>query len=113
MSYSPGRAVGWIRERAEHVAQQLGAPYDGAMRAWLDEVAEHRWAVDGLAAGIPFILRAVDAEGCTYALTARPDVEPRTETHTEGRTATASHHGIPAESESGPERSPLSPLTRT
>ncbi len=76
-SYSPGRALGWVRTRAEHVAQQLGAPYDGAVRAWLDDAVEFRWAMDGLAAGIPFVLRTVDAEGCTYALVARPDAQAR------------------------------------
>lgn len=76
-SYSPGRALGWVRTRAEHVAQQLGAPYDGAVRAWLDDAVEFRWAMDGLAAGIPFVLRAVDSEGCTYALVARPDAQAR------------------------------------
>ncbi|REK88717.1 hypothetical protein DY245_19625 [Streptomyces inhibens] len=80
MSYSPGGALGWVRKRAEQVAQQLGAPYDRAVRAWLDDAVEYRWAVDGLAAGIPFVLRAVDAEGCTYAFIARPDVDVRTAT---------------------------------
>lgn len=32
MSASPGRALGWLRKRAEQVAVQLGAPYDGAVR---------------------------------------------------------------------------------
>ncbi len=69
-SYSPGRALGGIRTRAEHVAQQLGAPYDGVVHAWLEVAVGYRWAREGLAAGIPFVLRAVDADGCTYALTA-------------------------------------------
>lgn len=74
-SYSPGRALDWIRTRAEHVAQQLGAPYDGVVHAWLEDAAGYRWARDGLAAGIPFVLRAVDGDGCTYALVARPDAQ--------------------------------------
>lgn len=77
-SPSPGRALGWIRARAEHVAQQLGAPYDGVVHAWLEDAAGYRWARDGLAAGIPVVIRAVDAEGCTYALTARPAAQART-----------------------------------
>ncbi|GAA2614517.1 hypothetical protein Stube_25380 [Streptomyces tubercidicus] len=72
-SYSPGRALDWVRARAEQVAQQLGAPYDGVVRAWLEDAAGYRWAREGLVAGIPFVLRAVDAEGCTYAFVARPD----------------------------------------
>ncbi|WP_405840772.1 hypothetical protein OG528_22450 [Streptomyces platensis] len=77
-SHSPGWALGWVRTRAEHVAQQLGAPYDSVVHAWLEDAAGHQWARDGLAAGIPFVLRAVDADGCTYALTARPDAQDRT-----------------------------------
>lgn len=72
-SYSPGRALGWIRARAEQVAQQLGAPYDGVVCAWLEDADGYRWAREGLLAGIPFVLRAVDAEGCTYMFVARPD----------------------------------------
>ncbi len=72
VSYSPGRAVGWIRKRAEQVAQQLGAPYDRGVRAWLDDAVECQWAVDALAAGTPVSLTAVDAEGCAYVLVARP-----------------------------------------
>ncbi|GFE14958.1 hypothetical protein Sgleb_30050 [Streptomyces glebosus] len=79
-SYSPGRVLGWVRTRAEHVAQQLGAPYDGVVRAWLEDADGYRWARDGLAAGIPVVVRAVDADGCTYALTARPAAEARTVT---------------------------------
>ncbi|WP_406479026.1 hypothetical protein [Streptomyces platensis] len=77
-SYSPGRALGWVRTRAEQVAQQLGAPYDGVVHAWLEDAVGYQWARDGLAAGIPFVLRAVDADGCTYALVARPDAQART-----------------------------------
>lgn len=79
-SYSPGRALGWVRTRAEQVAQQLGAPYDGVVHAWLEDAVGYQWARDGLAAGIPFTLRAVDAEGCTYALVARPDTQDRAAT---------------------------------
>lgn len=42
VSNSPGWALGWVRERAEHVAQQLGTPYDGTMRAWLNDVVRYR-----------------------------------------------------------------------
>lgn len=80
MSYSPGGALGWLRKRAEQVAHQLGAPYDQGVRAWLEEAIEFRWAVDGLAAGVPFVLRAVDGQGCTYAFVARPDADARTAT---------------------------------
>lgn len=80
MSHSPGGALSWVRKRAEQVAQQLGAPYDRVVRAWLDDAVEFRWALEGLAAGIPFVLRAVDAEGCTYAFIARPDEGVRTAT---------------------------------
>lgn len=58
--------------RAEHVAQQLGAPYAGVVHAWLEDAAGYRWARDGLAAGILVVVRAVDAEGCAYALSAHP-----------------------------------------
>ncbi|GLW16530.1 hypothetical protein Stsp01_32730 [Streptomyces sp. NBRC 13847] len=80
-SYSAGRALGWVRARAEQVAQQLGAPYDGVVHAWLEgleDAAGYRWARDGLTAGVPVVVRAVDAEGCTYALTARPAAHART-----------------------------------
>ncbi|MGW7578754.1 hypothetical protein [Streptomyces sp. NPDC054765] len=76
-SYSPGRALGWVRARAEHVAERLGAPYDGVVHAWWEDAAGYRWARDGLAAGVPVVVRAVDAEGCTYALTARPAAQAR------------------------------------
>ncbi|MGW1379495.1 hypothetical protein ACWD6P_35240 [Streptomyces sp. NPDC002446] len=72
-SYSPGRTLGWLRKRAEQVARQLGAPYDQAVRAWSDDAVEYRWALDRLAAGIPFVVRAVDGQGRTYAFVARPD----------------------------------------
>lgn len=77
-SYSPGRALGWVRARAEHVAQQLGTPYDGVVHAWLEDAVGYRWARESLAAGIPVVLRAVDAEGCTYAFVARPVPRART-----------------------------------
>ncbi|SEE53001.1 hypothetical protein SAMN05428954_2889 [Streptomyces sp. 2112.3] len=77
-SHSPGRALGWVRMRAGHVAQQLGAPYDGVVHAWLEDAVGYRWARDGLVAGIPFMFREVDADGCTYTFVARPDAHART-----------------------------------
>ncbi|GAU64845.1 hypothetical protein SSP35_01_01810 [Streptomyces sp. NBRC 110611] len=80
VSHSPSDALSWVRKRAEQVAQQVGAPYDRAVRAWLDDTVEYSWAVDGLGVGVPFVLRAVDAEGCMYAFIARPDGDARTTT---------------------------------
>ncbi|MEU9112053.1 hypothetical protein AB0D04_09730 [Streptomyces sp. NPDC048483] len=67
-SGSPGRALGWVRKRAEQVAEQLGAPYDGAVREWLADGDEYQWALYGLAGDVPFTLEAVDGDGCTYVL---------------------------------------------
>ncbi|MFF2805699.1 hypothetical protein ACFVT2_00705 [Streptomyces sp. NPDC058000] len=73
-SSSPRRAVGWVRRRAVHMAQQLGAPYEGGVRAWLDGAGEFDGAVDALAGGSAVALTVVDGEGCAYALVARPVV---------------------------------------
>ncbi|MFJ5674348.1 hypothetical protein [Streptomyces sp. NPDC093097] len=72
VSYSPRRAVRWMRTRAEQAGQQLGAPYGGGVRAWLRERAAFEAAVGALVAGTPLSLTVVDADGCTYALVARP-----------------------------------------
>ncbi|MFG2224565.1 hypothetical protein [Streptomyces sp. NPDC048644] len=48
VAYSPGGALAWVRRRAEQVAQQLGVPYDGTVRAWLADPAEQRWAEEAL-----------------------------------------------------------------
>ncbi|WP_411120790.1 hypothetical protein [Streptomyces sp. x-19] len=72
VTYSPRRAVRWVRTRAEQVAQQLGVPGGTGALDWLgDQVAFGR-AVYGLMAGNPVTLTVVDAEGCAYALVARP-----------------------------------------
>ncbi|MFI7102072.1 hypothetical protein ACIBK8_22255 [Streptomyces sp. NPDC050161] len=73
VSQAPGGVLAWAWTRAEQVAQQLGAPYDRAVRVWLESPAEQRWARQALAAGIPFAVRAVDGDGCTYTVLARPE----------------------------------------
>ncbi|MFF4950473.1 hypothetical protein ACWC2K_04975 [Streptomyces chattanoogensis] len=78
VSYAPGRALDWLRTRAEHMAQQLGAPYDAAMREWLADEDEYRWALRGLASGIPVRCTTVDSEGYTYTLVARPETSTLT-----------------------------------
>ncbi|MCB5908637.1 hypothetical protein [Streptomyces pinistramenti] len=73
VAYSPGGALSWVRRRAEQVAQQLGAPYDGTVQAWLADPAEQRWATEALVAGVPVLVRAVDEGGWTYTCLARPE----------------------------------------
>ncbi|MFG2138947.1 hypothetical protein [Streptomyces sp. NPDC048650] len=69
-SGSPRRALRWLRSRAEHVAEQLGAPCDTALRARLDDDAGYQWALYGLVADIPFAVEVVDGDGCVYTLAA-------------------------------------------
>ncbi|MGW1835903.1 hypothetical protein [Streptomyces sp. NPDC002067] len=73
VSYSPGGAVAWMRRRAVQVAQQVGAPYDGAVRAWLRDPAEQDEAREALVAGVGVTVRAVDAYGCLYTVAVRPE----------------------------------------
>lgn len=70
-SSSPRRAVGWMRTRARQVAQQLGAPYEGGVPAWLGEGAEFAAAVSALEYGSPLRLTVVDGDGCAYDLVVR------------------------------------------
>ncbi|MFE7295316.1 hypothetical protein [Streptomyces sp. NPDC057579] len=72
VTYSPRRAVRWVRTRAEQVAQQLGAPSGAGVLDWLGDQVDFGRAVYGLMAGNPVTLTVVDAEGCAYALVARP-----------------------------------------
>ncbi|MYT33279.1 hypothetical protein [Streptomyces sp. MspMP-M5] len=72
VSYSPRRAAWWVRTRAEQVAQQLGVPCGAGVRGWLGERGDFERAVAALVAGTPVTLTVVDAEGCAYALVARP-----------------------------------------
>ncbi|WP_405743243.1 hypothetical protein OG422_14675 [Streptomyces sp. NBC_01525] len=73
VSYSPGGAVAWMRRRAVQVAQQVGAPYDGTVRAWLADLVEQDGAREALTAGVGITVRAVDAYGCLYTVAARPE----------------------------------------
>ncbi|MGG2458273.1 hypothetical protein ACO0M4_00305 [Streptomyces sp. RGM 3693] len=72
VTYSPRRAVRWVRTRAEQVAQQLGVPPGVGEWGWLGDQVDFGRAVGGLMAGNPVTLTVVDAEGCAYALVARP-----------------------------------------
>ncbi|MFD9816961.1 hypothetical protein [Streptomyces sp. NPDC059080] len=73
MSNSPGGAIAWMRRRAVQVAQQVGAPYDGALREWLTDPVEQDAARDALTAGVAVTVRAVDAHGCVYTVAACPE----------------------------------------
>ncbi|WP_438486278.1 hypothetical protein [Streptomyces sp. S186] len=72
VSYSPRRAARWMRTRAGQVAQQLGVPHGAGVRDWLGERGDFDRAVAALVSGTPLTLTVVDAEGCAYALVARP-----------------------------------------
>ncbi len=72
---SPRLAMRWVRHRAENLADQLDAPYARPVRTWLRDSAELERALGSLAAGEPYVFRALDDQGTHYLFTAEP-VEP-------------------------------------
>ncbi|KUL50280.1 hypothetical protein ADL22_07445 [Streptomyces sp. NRRL F-4489] len=56
------------------MAEQLGVPYEGGVRAWMEGLGEFDGAVAALVGGSAVALTVVDGDGCAYALVARPVV---------------------------------------
>lgn len=72
LAKTPRLAIRWLRERTGHVADQLDLPYARPLVAWLHDDQEWQWALDGLARGESYVVRACDEERTLYVLTAEP-----------------------------------------
>ena len=72
LAKTPRLALRWLRGRARHVADQLDPPYARPLLAWLRDDREQQWALDGLARGEAYVVRASDEEGTFYVLSAEP-----------------------------------------
>ncbi|MGD9483644.1 hypothetical protein WDH52_10340 [Streptomyces sp. TRM70308] len=68
---SPRLALRWLRNRAQHIANQLDPPHAQPLRHWLVDEAAHEHALHLLATGHPYHLTAYDDEA-HYHLHAEP-----------------------------------------
>lgn len=73
---SPRLALRWLRQRADHISNQLDPPAARPVLAWLDDDQAHEHALAVLAHGELYTYTVCD-DAVRYLLTARPTTRPR------------------------------------
>ncbi len=72
---SPRLALRWLRQRADHISDQLDPPAARTVLAWLHDHQAHEHALAVLASGTPYTHTVCD-DTVRYLLTAQPTTRP-------------------------------------